>query len=359
MRMLVTGCCGFVGSAIIASLREHAAGLEIVGCDNFIRPGSALNVERLKALGVKLVHGDIRAASDLEALPKVEWIIDAAANPSVLAGVDGGTTSRQLAEHNLYGTINVLELAKRHRAGLILLSTSRVYSIAEMKSIPVVEANGAFTPPATCTRRGVSFEGISESFSTEGPLSLYGASKRASEIMAIEYGASFGFPVWINRCGVLAGAGQFGRADQGIFAFWINSFLRKAPLKYIGFGGSGFQTRDCLHPRDLTTLLLRQLRETDDSSKPRTINVAGGRANSMSLLQLTQWCEARYGFKVDIAMEPQGRAFDLPWIVLDAELARNEWAWQPQTTIESILVEIATHADENPCWLEISAPLGN
>ncbi len=71
----------------------------------------------------------MRAASDLEALPAADWIIDAAANPSVLAGVDGQSSSRQLIEHNLYGTLNLLEYAKRHRSGFILLSSSRVYSI--------------------------------------------------------------------------------------------------------------------------------------------------------------------------------------------------------------------------------------
>ena len=77
-------------------------------------------------------------------------------------------------------------------------------------------------------------------------------------LLALEYGETFGFPVWINRCGVLAGAGQFGRADQGIFAFWINAWLRRRPLTYIGFGGKGYQVRDCLHPRDLIPLLLKQ-----------------------------------------------------------------------------------------------------
>ena len=51
---------------------------------------------------------------------------------------------------------------------------------------------------------GISEKGISESFSTEPPLSLYGASKRCAELLAMEYGDAFGFPVWINRCGVLS-----------------------------------------------------------------------------------------------------------------------------------------------------------
>ena len=68
-----------------------------------MRPGSETNRARLRKLGVQFVHGDIRTASDVDGLPKADWVIDAAANPSVLAGIgtDGG--SRQLLEHNLGG----------------------------------------------------------------------------------------------------------------------------------------------------------------------------------------------------------------------------------------------------------------
>ena len=78
----------------------------------------------------------------------------------------------------------------------------------------------------------------------------------------MEYGDAFGFPVWINRCGVLAGKGQFGKADQGIFSFWIRSWKENRPLKYIGFDGKGSQVRDCLHPKDLLPVLKKQM-ETD------------------------------------------------------------------------------------------------
>ncbi|MFN9294352.1 MAG: hypothetical protein ACK6EB_40235, partial [Planctomyces sp.] len=52
---------------------------------------------------------------------------------------------------------------------------------------------------------GFSEQGISEEYSTVAPVSLYGATKLASEALALEYGCTFDFPVWINRCGVLAG----------------------------------------------------------------------------------------------------------------------------------------------------------
>ncbi len=84
----------------------------------------------------------------------------------------------------------------------------------------------------------------------------------------------------------MAGAGQFGQAEQGIFSFWINSWLRRAALRYIGFGGNDCQVRDCLHPRDLLPLLCRQM-ETYIHDRPRVVNVGGGLANSMSLAQLS------------------------------------------------------------------------
>ncbi len=89
MRILITGVCGFVGTTIAQGLREHGAAPEIAGVDNFVRPGSETNRLALKRAGVTVVHGDVRLASDVEALPPADWVIDAAANPSVLAGVDG------------------------------------------------------------------------------------------------------------------------------------------------------------------------------------------------------------------------------------------------------------------------------
>ncbi|MBE7538246.1 MAG: NAD-dependent epimerase/dehydratase family protein [Opitutaceae bacterium] len=363
MRILITGVCGFVGNTLARALAESGAGHTLLGVDNFIRPGSERNREELRRLGVKLFHGDLRAASDLESIPALDWVIDAAANPSVLAGVDGRTSSRQLVEHNLGGTINMLEFCKQHRAGFILLSTSRVYSIPGLAALPVTARDSAFhletpgdgTSPSNLPP-GVTAQGIGESFSTAAPVSLYGSTKLASEALALEYGAAFDLPVFINRCGVLAGAGQFGRADQGIFAFWINSHLRRRPLKYIGFGGHGYQVRDCLHPRDLIPLLTRQFAAPSIAPADRTINVSGGIASARSLRQLSDWCSARFGQHA-IGADPKPRPFDLPWVVLDSTRAAKLWGWKPVTPTETILDEIARHAGEHADWLELSAPL--
>lgn len=373
MRILISGVCGFVGGTLARALAESGAGHQLVGLDNFIRPGSESNRADLKRLGVKLLHGDLRAASDLEALPGVDWVIDAAANPSVLAGVDGRTSSRQLVEHNLGGTVNMLEFCKLHRAGFILLSTSRVYSIAPLAALPMEVKDHAFTlathpsplatghpPLATAPSAhlppGASAAGISEAFSTQAPISLYGATKLASEALALEYGESFKLPVFVNRCGVLAGAGQFGRADQGIFAYWINSWLRQRPLKYIGFGGHGHQVRDCLHPRDLLPVLFQQMAAPTIAAGDRVANFSGGAASARSLRQLSDWCAENLGAHA-VGVDATPRPFDIPWLVLDSSKAAHLWNWRPSLTTTAILGEIAAHARVHPEWLDLSAPL--
>ena len=359
MRILISGVCGFVGSTLARAFVESGAGHELCGFDNFIRPGSESNRAELKRLGVKLFHGDLRAPSDLESLPPVDWVIDAAANPSVLAGSDGRTSSRQLVEHNLTGTVNLLEFCKQHRAGFILLSTSRVYSITRLAALPLGEKNHAFVLQEAAGAKlpvGVGAKGVDENFSTQAPVSLYGATKLASEALALEYGATFGLPVFVNRCGVLAGAGQFGRADQGIFAYWVNAWLRRRPLKYIGFGGHGHQVRDCLHPRDLLPALAKQMSGPTLDMDARVANFSGGSASSTSLRQLSDWCAAHLGAHA-VAADPAPRSFDLPWLVLDSGKAARLWDWNPATPVPAILDEIVAHARAHPEWLELSAPL--
>ncbi len=356
MKILLTGACGFVGSTLAQTIVASGRPWTVIGFDNLCRPGSELNRARLQQLGIKLYHGDLRCQSDVDALPAVNWVVDCAANPSVLAGADGQTSSRQLMEHNLAGTINVLEKCKANKAGFVLLSTSRVYAIEPLAKLKVVVRQDAFEPDASATMpAGLSSQGIAETFSTAAPVSLYGASKIASEALALEYGATFDFPVWINRCGVLAGAGQFGRADQGIFAYWINAHLRRQPLRYIGFDGQGHQVRDCLQPRDLVPLLEKQFDAGLGKGQPKIINVAGGAGSVCSLRQLTAWCDRELGVH-PVSSDPQPRPFDLPWVVLDSALATKTWGWKPATTTEQILKEIARHAEKNPDWLKLSTP---
>ena len=318
--------------------------------------GSETNAGRLRELGVEVRHGDIRAASDVDALPPADWLVDAAANPSVLAGIDGKSSSRQVVEHNLLGTVNLLEYCRRHAASCVLLSTSRVYSIPPLSALPVEVAGAAFQLQADAALPvGVSAAGVNESFSVAAPVSLYGATKLASEILALEYGTSFGFPVWDQPLRSAGGGGAIRAGGPRDFGLLDQRMARGQPLRYIGFGGSGAQVRDALHPRDLTGLLVRQMEcPPEETRKPRIVNVGGGSENVFSLAGLSAWCRQRFG-EHPVSADPQPRPFDIPWMVMDNALVRDVWGWRPETSLETILDEIARHAEEHPGWLETSA----
>lgn len=350
MNVLITGLAGFLGSRVARFLVAAQPSVHIWGIDNLSRRGSETNIGLLEKIGCQLRHGDLRCPSDLDELPAMDWVIDCAANPSVLAGLESGTSS--LVGHNLIGTLNLLEKCRRDRSGLVLISSSRVYSIDALNQVRLEIAGDRFVAAVDQPDLpGLSGEGIAENFSTAAPISLYGGTKLACEVMALEYGHAFNLPIWINRCGIIAGAGQFGRADQGIFSFWIHSHFARQPLKFIGYGGTGHQVRDCLHPDDLARLVLLQMGANSDAPRAKICNVSGRLSNSMSLRELNTWCNDQFGYR-PVASDPATRPFDVPWLILDSRLACRQWNWAPEVSIGSILDEIAGHARTHPNWLD-------
>jgi CDP-paratose 2-epimerase len=388
MHVLITGGCGFVGSCLakfflsqnddrqITSRISHPGKLrfpepyQVTLVDNLMRPGSQTNQAPLESLGAHVLIGDLRDRAWVETLPQCDWVIDCAANPSVLAGLENSnhsqSASQLLVDHNLGGTVQLLEYCKRHSAGMVLVSSSRVYSIDQLNRIPYRLTDSRLAIDwdqleSSCKIEGLSRKGITEGFSIEPPLSLYGTTKLASEWLAKEYSRAFGFRLWINRCGILAGAGQFGKADQGIIAYWMHRYLYRHGLCFIGLQGTGAQVRDCMHPDDLARLIQMQI-HSHPSDKPTTVNVSGGLDSAFSLLELHRWCEQRWGQKLseprpNVERVEQPRPYDAPWIVLDSGLAQKTWDWTPIHDRLSIWNEIARHAEENPHWLQISGAL--
>ncbi len=357
MKILITGICGFVGSSVAHALLDARSDCEISGVDNFIRPGSEGNRDALRARGVKLHHGDVRQASDLETLPAVDWVIDAAANPSVLAGVDGKSSSRQVVEHNLFGTVNLLEHCRRHGAGFILLSTSRVYAIAPLAALPVEPHRRAGVPAPGGSRFAAG--------SLRARVGRNVQHRRADLALRRDQAGQRGDGARIRRNLRLsrvdqplrrAGGGRAIRAarpgDRGVLDQRVSA---SQAAQVHRLRRLGHQVRDALHPRDLVGLLLQQMAERAAApSRPRTVNLGGGEANAFSLADLSAWCADRFG-EHPVASDPAGRAFDIPWLLMDAALAREAWGWQPTLSLADILLETALHAEAHPQWLERSA----
>jgi CDP-paratose 2-epimerase len=349
-RILITGGAGFVGSSLAISLKRKYPHYQVICLDNLKRRGAELNLPRLAAVGIEFIHGDIRSKEDLDAVGQgVTTVIEASAEPSVLAGIDG--LPDYLINTNLTGTINCLNFATRHKASFIFLSTSRVYPIEKIESIAYTEDSTRFSIAARQTIRGVSGQGLSEDFPLEGYRSFYGATKLASELLIHEYHHFYGLKTVINRCGVLAGPWQMGKVDQGVMALWVARHFWKKDLSYIGYGGEGKQVRDVLHIDDLFDLVDLQIHNLEKFNGTLH-NVGGGLQNSVSLQELTKICERVTGNTIGIQKIREDRKADIRIYITDNSLITATCGWKPARTVEQIVADIRTWISENESSLK-------
>ena len=336
MKILITGGAGFVGGALARSFLREPGRNTVVLLDNLRRRGSEWNLSGLVAAGAQFVHGDVRNRTDLEALEgSFDVLIEASAEPSVHAGIGG--SPRYVLDTNLVGALNCLEYARERCGGVVFLSSSRVYSLGPLRSLPLaatatrLELREPHAPVA-----GLSRAGLTEQFACDGPRSYYGASKLAAELLCQEYAAHARLPVVINRCGVIAGPGQFGKTDQGVFTLWVARHFFGRALKYTGFGGKGLQVRDLLHPDDLGDLVRRQL-DSWEKVSGQTFNVGGGRAGSVSMQEFTRLCREATGREVPIEEDPATGNVDIPWYITDHRRVSTLLGWSPSRSPREIV----------------------
>jgi CDP-paratose 2-epimerase len=344
MKILITGGAGFVGSSLAIAIKKNYPAYEVLALDNLKRRGSELNLSRLKQQGVEFIHGDIRSKEDFDALPAVDKIIEASAEPSVLAGLDG--TPDYLINTNLFGTVNCLNYALKHKADFIFLSTSRVYPIKTIENLNFVEQETRFALAEEQLVPGVSARGIAENFPLEGPRSLYGTTKLASELLIQEYNEFYGLKTVINRCGVITGPWQMGKVDQGVMVLWIARHYFNQQLGYFGYGGTGKQIRDMLHVADLYRLIDWQLHHLDEVNG-QILNAGGGLEISASLQELTQVCQEVIGHSIPISSVAETRTADIRLYVTDNSKVTALTGWKPEIGIRQIVEEIAAWLAEN------------
>lgn len=323
-------------------------GYRITVLDNLVRRGSETNVPALRKMGIEFLHGDIRDSEDLLHLPdNTEVIIECSAQPSVVSGYQNPVYDFRT---NVEGVIHCLEFCRTRGAGMIFLSSSRVYPADRINDLPRTEKGTRWDweneSPADRLPEGFDpVRGISARFSMDGPSkTIYGASKAAADFFCQEYADAFDVPVLINRCGVIAGQGQFGIITQGWFTFWAISCLFDRPLTYFGYKGK--QVRDILFIEDLCALVNLQLNRMRELSG-QVWNVGGGRENSISLIEATSLMEKLMNKKMHVASSDEVRRRDMIIYITDNSDVSRTWQWSPRVSLEQGAEKIVSWVRDN------------
>jgi UDP-glucuronate 4-epimerase len=212
MKVLVTGTAGFIGSHVALQLLER--GDEVIGFDS-LNDYYDVNLKKARLArfmahpGYTHIHADLADRSAVEsafATHKPRRVINLAAQ----AGVRYAAENPHIyVASNVTGFLHILEGCRQHDVEhLVFASTSSVYG-----------ANTAMP--------------FSEHQSTEHPLTLYAASKKANEQMAHSYAHLYGIPCTGLRFFTVYG--PWGRPDMALFLF-TKAILAGEPIKVFNHG---------------------------------------------------------------------------------------------------------------------------
>jgi len=329
MKVLITGGCGFIGSSLSLFLKEN--GFRVSSLDNLSRPGSILNLKRLKNKKIKNYKINQEKSKKINKLPKFDIIIDCCAEASVEVSKKSPQEAKRVFNTNLVGTFNILQKCIRDKSKIIFLSTSRVYAIQNLRNLINSDIN--INKPIKKNKE------INKNFSTTGPKSLYGFTKLASEYLIEEISYSNNIKYLINRLGVISGPWQFGKVDQGFVSLWIWRHINKLKLSYIGFGGNGHQLRDILHIDDLCALILEQIKKINTINN-KIFTAGGGKNNAVSLKDLTLKVQKISNNKISFTKIKKTSIFDVPYFISCNEEVKNVYNWKPKKNITQIVQDI-------------------
>ncbi len=319
MKILVTGAAGFIGS--FAAERFLARGDEVVGLDNLNDYYDvALKQARLERLQrhrefrfVRLDLADQAGMATLFQQQKFQRVVHLGAQAGVRHSLQD---PHSYISSNVVGTLNVLE-GCRHNAveHLVYASTSSVYGASTRMPFSVHE-------PAS------------------HPLSLYAASKRATELMAHNYSALFKLPTTGLRFFTVYG--PWGRPDMALFLF-ARAIINGRPIEIFN---EGRHTRDFTYVEDIVEGVVRVTDrvaapnpgwnsanpDPASSSAPyRLYNIGSNRP--IQLLRYIEVLEQCLGRKAQRVMKPL-QLGDVPDTFADVDELIADVGYKPDTPIE-------------------------
>lgn len=296
MKIVVTGGAGFIGSHLVDRLMDENH--ELVVLDNLSSGDEKFIAPHLGKEGFQFHQIDLLTGSITSFFDGVEEVWHLAANPEVRLGAEN---TRVHLEQNLIVTSNVLEAMRLNGVRrIIFTSTSTVYGEADKLPTP-------------------------EEYPTI-PISLYGASKLASEALIASYCHTFDMHAWIYRFANVIGR----RSTHGVIYDFIHK-LRSNPTE-LEILGDGNQTKSYIYVDDCIEAMLVGLK-ANGKNRVHVFNI--GTHDMIRVKRIAEIVceEMRTSPKFKFTGGKRGWKGDVPVMLLDASKL-NELGWKQSYTSE-------------------------
>ena len=328
MKLLVTGGCGFIGSAVVR--QAVARGHEVVNLDAMTYAANAANVASVAGSNLySFVQADLRDRASLDlALEEhaPQSIMHLAAESHVDRSIDGPA---DFIETNVTGTFNLLEAARAYwqRAGRP--GSFRFHHISTDEVFGSLGTTGMFTEDTPYD-----------------PRSPYSASKASSDHLVRAWHETYGLPVVLTNCSNNYGPYHF---PEKLIPVVILNALHGRPIPVYG---QGVNVRDWLYVEDHADALLCVL---EKGQVGRSYNIGG--ENERRNIDLVRTICALMD-----EMHPGGAPHDrlITFVTdrpghdaryaIDPTRIRNELGWRPSVTVEQGLCQTVRWYLDNETW---------
>jgi UDP-glucuronate 4-epimerase len=321
MKILVTGCAGFIGYHVAQKLLS--CGHSVVGIDNlngYYSP--ALKISRLAQLGVNIsgikqnipvcgknnlhfIQADINDTSLYSMIPGNEEI-HAVCHLAAQAGVRYSMENLQLyISSNIDGFFHIMEYCRANpKMKLVFASSSSVYG------------NNASVP-------------FRETDATDAPASLYAATKKANELIAHSYSALYGIQTVGLRFFTVYG--PWGRPDMAPFLF-TEAILNNRKLKLFN---NGNMSRDFTYIDDIVDGVCKVLLNSPDCTPVppfRIYNIGNSKPVRLEdFISAIERITGKKARKVYETMQPG----DVKDTWADTSLLKHDYGYAPETSVDA------------------------
>jgi UDP-glucose 4-epimerase len=320
MNVLVTGGAGYIGSALVERLVEE--GHRVVSIDNLSQGDYKYLVKCRESPRVKLVVGDICDLEKLEGVLREGEGVSAVVHLAAVSGIEECQRNpRGAVLTNVYGTHNVLEVARKYDISKVVFGSS-----AAVYGNPVKTPVGEDHPLS--------------------PTNLYGVTKLAAEGLLESYHASYGLDTVILRFGNVYGVGVYTHWETVIPKFVRQALSGEALTIY----GDGKQSRDFIHVWDVVEAVILALKDERGVVNGESFNVGVGKATSVNVIAdtVSRVFYAEYGKKVSTVNLPPRRGEPyVPDFCYSIAKIGGKLGFKPEWSIERDVKQLIEYGKEN------------